>query len=88
MLRVIEIPKSSLDPLRSMISTKLEVAKSKKDRKLIAKYRADLDKIEKKIKKFELEWLEYRKNQLKAKPTDASITKEINEIDKLIRERS
>ena len=71
MLRAIEIPKSSL----SLEVPKLEAAKNKKDRKLIARYQAELDKIEKKIEKFELEWLQYRKKQLKAKPADASITK-------------
>jgi len=84
----LEIPKSSLEVVKHDVATKLAAAQKERNTSLISKFQTALDNIEKKIKKFELEWLKYRKSQLMIKPTDTAVTAEINEIDKLIKERS
>lgn len=83
---VVEIPKSSLEQVKMDTIKQLEAAQKAKNAGLVAKYQAELGKIEKKIQKFEREWLEYRRQQLKAKPTATSMA-EIAEIDKLLQAR-
>ena len=87
-LYALEIPKSSLEVVKGHVVAKLEVAQKQNNHVLITKYQAQLLKIEKKIQKFELEWLEYRKHQLEMRSKDPAIDAEISEINTLIRARA
>lgn len=84
----VEIPKSSLEHIKNDIIRRLETAQKEHDQKLEEKYQKELAHVEQKIKKFECEWLEYRKNQLKAKPITDAVKNEMDEIDILIKARS
>ncbi|HEV2601942.1 MAG TPA: hypothetical protein VGT41_06665 [Candidatus Babeliales bacterium] len=80
-----EIPKSSLEVVKSEIETSLKKAQETNDKKLVDKYYAELTELNKKIKKFEREWLQYRRGQLATQSETPEITAEINQIDALLR---
>lgn len=81
----VEIPKSSLEVVKSDVETSLKKAQAANDQQGIDKYHKELVELNKKIRKFEQEWLEYRKNQLKVlSPTTPEVTIELNEINKLL----
>jgi len=86
MLPAVQIPKPSLEHVKNKIEQQLADARKEKDTAAIAKYEAELSKINKKIKKFELEWLEFEKSRLMAKYGDAAAA-DIQEMDHLIAAR-
>lgn len=84
----LDIPKSSLETVKTHIQKQLTDAEKTEDKALIDKYKKELDITQKKIKKFEIEWLEYKKIQLTQKSnSSANITdnqKILNEVDALL----
>lgn len=87
-LQALQIPKSSLEVVKSELEAKLVDAKKTNQPALIKKYQADLTKLSKKIKHFETEWLNYRKRQLQQRPSSAKVTQEISEINQLLKSRN
>ncbi len=87
-LHAVDIPKSSLESVKADTTAKLAAAEKEHNTNLIDKYQAEVNELDKKIKKFELEWLEYRKHQLETKKTDPAAATELQELDKLIKARS
>jgi len=83
-LCAVTIPKSSLQTVKDDLLVKLQEAEKIQDQTSIKKYQTDLAEIEKKIKKFELEWLHHRKSQLSMQTATPETMKEINEIESLI----
>jgi len=83
---MIQIPKSSLEQIKNKIISQLEDARKNRDNSAITKYEKELTEIDKKIKKFEIEWLEFEKSKLMAKGTDAA-SADMQEIDSLLAER-
>lgn len=80
------VPKSSLEAVKTEIESELQEATKQKDLKLIKKYQAELDKIKIKIKKFEHDWLNYKKRKLLNKAVQSdSIQAEIAEITELLK---
>lgn len=84
----LDIPKSSLETVKTHIQKQLSDAEKSQDKILIAQYKKELDTTEKKIKKFEIEWLEYKKIQLTQKSNSSANKvdnqKILNEIDVLL----
>ncbi len=83
----VKIPKSSLQAVRNSVASKLKEAEQKKDQRATNSLKKELVAVDAKIKKFELEWLQYRKHQLEAKEQTPELISQINEIETLVKAR-
>ncbi len=82
----VSVPKSSLEAVKTEIESDLQVAIKQKNLKLIKKYQTELDNIKIKIKKFEHDWLNYKKRKLLTKTVqNNNIQTEITEIEELLK---
>lgn len=86
-INAVDIPTSSLEPLRQQAQTNLDKAKAENNASDITKYQAEVDKLDKSIKDYKVNWLEFEKRKNETKLSTASeadkadINKNIQDIN-------